>query len=188
MRIALRSVALIALVAVVAGSGCAPKIDFAALERPARAAELDAYDVFVGTWNWEAEVLNSDAPDNRWTGKAQWRWALDKRYLHGTMSAKGAHTDFEAAGIWSWHPQAKKYKWWMFNNWGYPQEGTASYDEQAKCWTMNYTSVGLDGTTSYGYYRMTVAGADKLDWELVEWADLTHLVKKLEMKGAYTRQ
>ena len=33
-------------------SGCAaPKVDFSQIERPARAAELDEYNVFVGSWD-----------------------------------------------------------------------------------------------------------------------------------------
>ena len=189
MNISRKAVALVALLAVASASGCAaPKVDFAGIERPARAAEMDAYKTFVGDWNWEAEVLNADEPGNRWTGEAHWKWILEERCLHGMMSAKSAHAAFEAAGVWSWHPQAKKYIWWMFNNWGYPQQGTATYCEKSKTWVMNYTSVGLDGTTSYGCYRMTVAGPDKLEWDMVEWADAMRLFKKLEMKGTYTRQ
>ena len=170
-------------------AGCgAPKVDFSTIERPPRAAELEAYDVFVGSWDWEAEMLNAAEADKTWTGKADWKWALDKRCLCGTMSAKSAGAEFEAGGIWSWHPKTKKYIWWMFNNWGYPQEGTACYDEDSKCWTMDYTSVGLDGTASYGQYQMKVVCNDLLDWRMDEWADAMHLVKKMEMTGKYKRR
>nr|NIP84766.1 hypothetical protein [Planctomycetales bacterium] len=53
---------------------------------------------------------------------------------------------------------------------------------------MKYVSVGLDGTTSYGYYQMKVVDDDTLDWEMVEWADALHLAKKLEMTGTYKRK
>ncbi len=183
-----RLVVLGAAVAVWMASGCAaPKVDFSSLERPGRAAELDAYNVFVGSWVWEAEVLNAEAGDKAWTGKAEWKWTLDKRCLHGMMSAKSASAEFEAAGIWSWHPRKKNYIWWMFNNWGYPQEGTATYDAESRCWKMTYESVGLDGTTSYGQYKMKVINNDTLDWRMDEWADMTHLMKKLEMTGRYKR-
>ncbi len=170
-------------------AGCAaPTVDFSQIERPARPAELDAYKVFEGEWTWEAEVVNAEGEDKEWTGEASWGWALEDRWLHGQMSAKSANAEFEAGGIWGWHPQKKKYVWWMFNNWGYPQEGTASYNEESKTWCMKYTSVGLDGTTSYGCYCVTVAGDDTLEWKMVEWADALHTFKKLEMTGTYTRK
>ncbi len=53
---------------------------------------------------------------------------------------------------------------------------------------MDYKSVGLDGTTSYGRYHMTVVDDDTLDWRMEEWADGLHLVKKMEMKGTYKRK
>ena len=174
---------------ILAASGCAaPMIDFSGIERPERAAELDAYKVFVGQWTWEAEVVNAEAPDNKWTGEASWAWSLDDHWLHGQMSAKSANAGFDAGGIWGWHPKAKQYKWWMFNNWGYPQEGTALYNEDSRTWTMDYQSVGLDGTASYGCYHVSVVDDNTLDWDLTEWADAFHMAKKLEMKGTYKRQ
>ncbi len=180
---------VLAAAAVMVVSGCAaPQIDFSALQQPARAAELAAYDVFVGKWIWEADVANAEGADKHWTGDAKWEWTLDDRCLHGVLSAKGAHAEFKAAGVWSWHPKDNKYIWWMFNNWGYPQQGTAKYDEATKTWTMPYQSVGLDGTTSHGCFTMKTVDNDTLDWSMVEWADMLHMVKKLEMTGTYKRQ
>ena len=174
---------------VCAAAGCAaPKVDFAKIKQPSRAAELDVYNVFVGKWKWEAEMLNAEGPDRTWTGTAEWTWALDNRYLHGNMEAKSANAKFTAEGIWSWHPTKKRYLWWMFNNWGYPQEGSASYDATRKLWTMDFVSVGLDGTKSYGRYRMTVVDADTLTWTLDEWADMVHSIAKVRMTGTYKRQ
>lgn len=176
------------LPSVVALSGCAaPKIDFSTIQRPPRPVEMDAYDTFVGSWNWHAELLNADK-NKEWTGTAEWTWSLDDRVLHGRMSAKSGDTEFEAAGVWSWHPTKRKYIWWMFNNWGYPQEGTAKYDAETKSWVMTYTSVGLDGTTSHGRYEMKPVDENTLDWSMVEWADALHTIKKLEMTGTYTRK
>ena len=177
------------LVAAMLLPGCAaPTIDFTTIEQPPRAEELSAYDVFVGKWIWQAEVVNAEGPDKNWTGTAQWRWTLNDRTLHGLMSAKSANTGFDAAGVWSWNPQSKKYIWWMFNNWGYPQQGTANYCDESKTWTMTFTSVGLDGTTSYGCYQIKVLDNNTLEWTLDEWADLFHMFKKLEMKGTYRRE
>ncbi len=169
--------------------GCqAPTIDFSTIQRPARAVELDAYDVFVGTWKWDATVLNAKAGEEKWSGSAEWKWALDKYVLEGHLSARGAHAAFDADGIWSWHPKAKDYMWWMFNNWGFPQAGTARYDAATQTWRMPYKSVGLDGTYSYGLYTMQVKDKNTLDWTMTEWADALHCAKKIEMKGTYTRQ
>ena len=172
----------------VLGGCAAPTVDFATIERPARPAELEAYNVFAGTWNWEAEMLNAEGPDKTWTGTAEWRWTLDKRCLFGLMSTSNPRTAFESEGIWSWHPKSKKYVWWMFNNWGYPQEGTADYDEDNRTWSMRYTSVGLDGGTSHGKYTITVVDDNTLEWSMAEWADALHLIKKTEMTGTYHRK
>jgi hypothetical protein len=184
-RMAVWAVPLVALLA----SGCAaPKIDFANIKQPARAAELDKYNVFVGQWTWEAELLNAQGADKQWTGTAEWKWTLDNRCLHGTMSAKCPDAKFDSAGVWSWHPKDKKYIWWMFNNWGYPQEGTATYDETNKCWSMDYKSVGLDGTSSFGRYTMKVVDPKTLEWTMHEWVDFTHMTSKMEMKGTYKKK
>ncbi len=168
--------------------GCSAKtVDFSSLQRPERAAELAAFDMFVGNWTWEFQTLNADEKNKSWSGTAKWEWTLDKRCLHGLMSAKSADSQFETAGIWTWHPKSKEYIWWMFNNWGYPQQGSACYDADKGAWTMSYSSVGLDGTTSYGEYRMTEVDADTLRWEMTEWADLLRMIKKVEMRGTYKR-
>lgn len=169
--------------------GCTAKVvDFSSIQRPARAAELSAFDVFVGEWDWDAEVVNAVDADKEWNGTAQWSWILDDRCLHGSMSAKSANAQFETAGVWSWHPKKNKYIWWMFNNWGYPQEGTAKYDADAKEWSMPFKSIGLDGTTSHGLYTLTVINNDKIDWTLTEWVDVFHTIKKYEMQGSYVRR
>ena len=188
MQAGLRTATLVLPLGAMLVAGCAaPKLDFSKLVRPPRAAELDAYDTFVGSWTWEATVLNSVDPEDKWTGTATWRWILDRRCLHGVMSVRSAHADFDADGIWSWDAKAKKYRWSMFNSWGYPQEGTADYCSQTRSWTMRYRSIGLDGGSSYGRYIMTVVDDDTLDWQLVEWADPLHVFKKIEMSGTYKR-
>ncbi len=180
---------LLAPLAMATAWGCAaPNVDFSTMKQPARAAELDAYNLFVGDWDWKAEVVNTEGASKQWSGSATWAWTLDSRCLHGVMSSKSAEAAFNAAGVWSWHPAKKQYIWWMFNNWGYPQEGTATYDKSAKKWTMDYTSVGLDGTASTGCYTMQVTDKNTLDWRMTEWTDALHTVMKLDMKGKYIRK
>ena len=189
MNDTLKSVLLAAGTIVFLTAGCsAPKVDFSTIERPPRAEELDAYDVFVGSWDWKAEMIGVEGPDRMWTGRTEWEWSLDKRCLQGTMSAANPSAEFKATGIWSWHPKRGKYTWWMFNSWGYPQEGTAKYDTDDRRWEMPYKGVGLDGSASHGLYRMTVVNRDVLEWRMIEWADATRLIKKMEMRGTYTRR
>jgi hypothetical protein len=186
---ALRRIAVASLAAAVLAGCGAPKVDYAKIQKPARSADLDVYNVFVGTWDWKAEIVNAaDPADKNWSGMAAWEWALDNRALHGMMEAHSERTKFEAAGLWTVHPKSGKYMWWMFNNWGYPQEGSARYDAETKTWTMQYTSVGLDGTTSHGEYTMKVVNPSLLDWHMTEWADGLHMVKKIEMNGTYTKK
>ena len=177
----------------VALTGCtARNVDFSQIKQPARAPELDAYNAFVGDWNWTAEVVNAEGASKHWKGTASWQWTLDNRCLHGTMSSKTADAQFDTAGIWSWHPTRKKYIWWMFNNWGFPQAGTAKYCDNCPgckgCWKMKYRSVGLDGTPSYGLYTMKVVDKDTLEWTMNEWVDAMHTIKKIEMVGTYKRK
>ncbi len=186
----LRTIAVLAVtVSACSGLGCAARnVDLSQVERPARSPKLSAFDVFVGSWNWQAEILNADEQSRHWSGTARWEWTLDKRCLRGTLVAKSQAQNYEASGFWSWHPVQRTYVWWMFNNWGYPQEGSATYDESAKRWTMNYRSIGLDGTRSYGRHVLTVVDSDTLEWSAVEWADPLRLIKKIEMQGTYKRQ
>ena len=186
----IRSVLVVAMaVAVEFAAGCVTaEVRFSEIERPARSAELDAYDVFVGSWEWNAEMVYPESSDTAWTGTADWSWTLDKRCLKGHMSAKSAQAEFESDGIWTRHPRSGKYIWSMFNNWGCPQRGTAKYDEEANSWRMGYKSVGLDGTTSYGRYTMTVVDDNTLDWLMVEWVDPLHTIKKIELQGTYKRK
>lgn len=180
-----------AALVVLAGAlvGCnAVKVDFAKISRPARAAELDAYNVFVGTWDWEAWVENAEGAGRKWTGTAEWKWSLDKMVLEGEMIAASPAAQFKAKGLWSWHPTRYNYIWTMFNDWGYPQHGKADYDPKTKTWRMKYTSVGLDGTRSHGRYIMRVIDNDTLEWSMEEWASRLHLIKKLEMSGTYKRK
>ena len=168
--------------------GCGDKtVDMSQIQKPARPAELDNYNVFVGKWDWKAEMLNADAAHRNWSGTAEWEWALDNRGLHGRMMSSGGNISFESAGLWSVHPKSKKYVWWMFNNWGYMQNGKASYDADTRTWKMPFKSTGLDGTASEGEYRITVVDNNTLKWELHEWA-MMHMAKKIEMKGTYTRK
>jgi hypothetical protein len=185
-----RTVLVIAMVAAVelAGGCAASKVSFSDIQRPDRAPELDAYDAFVGSWTWEAEMVYPEGLSEAWTGTADWSWTLDKRSLKGHMSAKSEHAEFESEGIWSRHPKSGKYIWWMFNNWGCPQQGKAKYNEETSTWSMPYKSVGLDGTTSYGKYTMTLVDKDTLDWNMVEWALPLHMIKKMELQGTYKRK
>jgi hypothetical protein len=169
--------------------GCAaPKVDFAEIQKPSKPPQMARFDVFVGTWNWEAQRIAEGEPVETWTGTAKWDWVLDGTYLHGEMSSTGPHQSFSSRGYWGWHPTRNRYQWWMFNDWGFPQEGSARYDEDRKTWTMDYVGVGLDGTTSYGRYTITVLDAETLAWTMTEWADWTRWFKKIEMTGTYKKR
>ncbi len=168
--------------------GCGERtVDLSKIHRPPRSNEMSAFDVFVGSWIWQAEMTNADAAHKSWTGTANWQWTLDQQCLHGQLSARSGDVAFDTAGVWTWDAKAGKYIWWMFNNWGYPQQGTAKYDAVNRSWTLNYSGTGLDGTASTGQYRIKVVDNNTLDWEMTEWTTL-RLAKKMEMKGTYTRK
>lgn len=169
--------------------GCAAhEVDFSTITQPARAGELDAFDAFVGSWTWEAEVVNATGEGKCWTGTAEWRWSLDRRCLVGDLHARSNLAGFDATGLWTFNPKTRRYVWTMFNSWGYPQSGTAKYDDSTRTWTMRYRCVGLDGTGSYGRYTMKVVDADTLEWRQREWADPMYLILKMELRGTYKRR
>ena len=86
-----RGTLLVACGVLLSSFGCTAKdVDFSTIQKPARAAELSAFDVFVGEWDWDAEVVNAVDADREWSGTAAWSWILDDRCLHGSMSAKWA--------------------------------------------------------------------------------------------------
>lgn len=178
---------LSALTLIVTGCQMTP-IDVSQLQRPDRPGQLEAYDAFVGQWTWEATMGNAEGAGKQWHGTAEWNWTLDKRVLEGKISAASGSTEYEAKGFWSWHPTSHRYIWSMINNWGYPQSGKASYDQVNRRWRMDYVSVGLDGTTSFGRHILTVTDSNTIDWNLHEWADPLHLIPKMSMTGVYKRK
>jgi hypothetical protein len=177
------------MTAVVFAAGCsAPTIDFADIQRPDRPAELDHFNVFVGSWVWEAELMNAEGEARNWSGTAEWGWILDDRCLHGLLSAKSTEAQYDSAGVWTFHPKKKRYEWTMYNNWGYPQHGKAKYDTDTKTWMMTYSSTGLDGRKSYGRHKLQIVSDDEVKWCNEEWADPLHMFKKFDMQGVFKRK
>ena len=169
-------------------AGCGPvEVDFATIEKPQPAPELAPLDCFVGDWTLEAERTLKEGNVEKWTGTASWKWVLSDMYLHGDLTVSGP-TSFVASGYWGWHPIKKIYVWRMINDWGYPQEGTATYDDETKKWVMNYKGIGLDGTDSWGRYILTWLDDNTIEWAYHEWADGLKMIKKVEMQGAYKRK
>ena len=171
-------------------AGCGPaNVNFSQMEKPAPSPELRNFEPFVGDWTWEAQRIPAEGDPMKWSGTAHWEWALGGTYLKGEMTSSGEGQSFSSEGYWGWHPKRKTYVWWLLNDWGYPQEGTATFDADEKLWTMDFQGVGLDGTTCYGTYTVHVLDENTLEWTLDEWADPTRFaIKKLQMTGAYRRK
>jgi hypothetical protein len=96
-------------------------------------------------------------------------------------------TKFEAEKGVGWHPREKS----TFGNvqqLGLSAARHARYDADDHCWTMDYQSVGLDGTTSHGRYTVHVVDSNTMDWSMTEWRFPFHIGKKVEMTGKYTRK
>ena len=184
-----RTIVTLCIVSALALTGCmSPKAGFAEIQKPATPTQMSDFKDFIGSWTWEAQLSTGEGEPEEWTGSATWDWVLGGTYLHGELTSTGPHQSFASSGYWGWHPTRRTYVWWMLNDWGYPQEGTAAYNAAEKQWTMNYHGVGLDGTTSHGRYTMKVVDQDTLEWTMTEWADLCRLFKKIEMTGTYKRR
>ena len=92
--------------------------DLGSLVRPERAAEMDAFDVFVGAWDFKAEMMEVEGPNRMWTGLAEWKYSLDGRCLIGAMSLSNPQTQYQSEGHWTWNPGKQRYEFAIYNDWG----------------------------------------------------------------------
>ena len=184
------STAVIALTSI-AFVGCAePKVDFEPMEPPPRPAELDRLDVFVGTWEGTAEITVPGSDEvMKTTGRNTTEWRYDKRFLvedfEADMGDIGAMTGLSLS---TWDPQAKKYRTWMFSNWGEASTGTLTYCEKSKTWYWKSQGTNpMTGKMSYGKGQATLVDDNTYEWSWKEWDNALYWGEPMSMKGTSHR-
>lgn len=155
--------------------------------RPPRSEEVESLGYFVGSWDWFVEG-QLDGAAAQWSGSAEWDWTLDRRCLQGRIAGRSGNLSVEMAGVWTWHPTERRYMWWLFNDWGFPQEGTAALDAASRRWTFDYVGVGTDGQSTFGRYTVVAEDANTFSWRMDEWADALRLSRRAELAGTFHRQ
>lgn len=175
-------------------AGCQqPRIDISEMMKaPPRPAELARLDRFVGTWEGQAEMSapgSDKVVTSNGVNTVSWEadgWVLVE-HLEVEMGQEGGK--MTGVGLWTWDPQARKYRTWWFDNYGAVNQGTASYDEGSDTWRMKGKAhyAGRGKTTAYeGTSRMI--DDDTITWEYTEWASPWKLNKLMHIKGTSHRR
>ena len=183
--------AIVGMLALLAAglTGCQqPNMD-EMMKPPARPAELDQLNVFVGTWEgtYEMTMPGVDKPK---TGKGldtfAWdadKWVLAER-MDGTMDG---HKMF-GTGLWSWDAQHKRFAYYSADSYGMTMTGTGSYDAEKQIWHMKgCTRDTLHGHQSVGEGTVKFVDNNTMEMTWSEW-DSLHLCKFMEMKGTCHRK
>ena len=179
--IALTTIALI---------GCAEqKFDLQAMkdmEPPPRPAELDHLGMFVGTWEGTADMTMPGCDEViKITGKNTTEWRYDKRFLvEESEMDLGEMGTMTSMSVSTWDPQAKKYRVWMFSNWGEADTGTMTYCEKSKTWYWRSQATNpMTGKVSYGKGHATSVDDDTMEWTWQEWDNALYWGEPMSIKG-----
>lgn len=181
------SAIVLAAVAAVALTGCAPKMTVAEMkdQMPKRPAELDRLNMFVGHWEGTGECRMEMLDEPLKTqGVSEIQWAGDNWYL--VEQGRFTMGDFEpmkGLGTWSYDTHAKKYRSTWVDSMGSTGLGEATYDEKTGTWKWSGDTYGPWG-------KSRISGTLKFpDENTMEWTMAEHmgLAKTMEMKGTSKR-
>jgi hypothetical protein len=173
-------------------AGCQqPKMDMAdMMKAPPRPAELAHLDMFTGTWKGSSEMTMAGSDETMTSsGVFVGSWDADKWILTGRMHVMvGEGERVEAIGHWMWDAQAKKYRLWMADNYGYMAHGSATYDADTR--TFHYHN---DLIHTLSGKRMKMKGWTRfINDDTMEWHETGYdawgLTKKWEMTGKSRRE
>lgn len=165
-------------------------MDMDAMVQPARPAELNHLDQFVGTWNgeWTMKVAGADEPVTG-SGTNEIRWGVGNRYLVETMTMNmGEGKTGNGMGLWTWDPRAKKFRTWWFDDWGMNGKGTATYCPGCRCFCFKGKSYNMEmGMSTVGEGCMQFVDDNTMEWcwrERIPWTPF----EIMQMCGKSTRQ
>jgi hypothetical protein len=176
-----------AIAAVVVLTGCMPKMTREQLRsmKPARPAELDRLNAFVGKWQFEgtATMAGLDEPLKLW-GTSEGRWDGGNWYVvsHGVFNMEeiGAMTGGEA---WTYDTKAKVYRQVFVEEGGTSGSGTATFNAETNTWKMTSKRYGAMGESTFK------GECKQLDANTMEFTgtECSGLMKVGEFKGTMRR-
>lgn len=192
-RIRLAGVAVVLLALTFAGCH-QPDMDLSEMMKlQPRAAELAHLDIFVGNWEGigKAEMAGNDELITT-SGKESAHWEADGRILVDTYEYTMADVEDKYKGVcvMLWDPKAKKFRSWSFSNYGEVGEGTMTYDEATRTWTMK--GKGYDPATGHrtcGHGTVTFQDDNTQTWKWTEYARWLFLkFEIMEFEGKSVRK
>ncbi|MCK6455038.1 MAG: DUF1579 domain-containing protein [Phycisphaerae bacterium] len=162
-------------------------------KKPDPAPEMARLEAFVGNWGGTAEMVMTEEmkknmpPNmkNTFAGANKSDWAMGGMFLkHEGWYEMGEGQKVNYVELVTWCPQNKKYRSWMFNDWGEVGEGWMTMDADGKHCTMEYKGMRPDGTASKGCGTMTIKDPSTMEWTFTEMGPHG----KMEFKGVSTKQ
>jgi len=159
--------------------------------RPQRPAELDKLNMWVGKWEGTDEhKMMGVAETLKSTGTSEVSWDDTGWYLIEKADYQmGEMGKMKMCARWAYDPKAKKYRVWMFDDWGQQGVGTAKYVEKDRKWYFTARSKGTLGSTfGRGCAKFVDDNTIEMTWS--EWAswDIFRLFKFMEMTGTSKRK
>ncbi|HUU99207.1 MAG TPA: hypothetical protein VM487_26030 [Phycisphaerae bacterium] len=170
--------------------GCQQQqVDMAEMMKP-RPAELDQLEMLVGTWEGTAETKVAGS-DEVMTGEGveTYSWDADKWLLVNHFEYKtGDEGEMRGLAIWTWNAKAEKYRIWSFDNGGYCESRSATYDQETKTWHFKGKSRNtVSGEKFVGKGSSQMVDSDTQEWNYTVW-DGWKLRKLMEFKGTSHRK
>jgi len=115
--------------------------------------DLGALQGLIGEWDYEAITILPDGEEEVSGGSASIRPDLGGRFLVGRTRQDDGES--EALQIWTFCPDRKTYRQWLFHSDGEAVEGIGKYDESMR--SLTWETEAVDGTA----YKRTERFADE---------------------------
>ncbi|UCE59693.1 MAG: DUF1579 family protein [Phycisphaerales bacterium] len=171
-------------------TGCMPKFTIEDIKNmtPERPVEIDKLEMFVGTWETEAEMNMSGLDEVlTGTGVGTMSWKADKRYLvEESEFDMGELGKMSGMGMWTYDPKSRKYRNYWFDSHGSVGRGTSKYCEESRTWYTKATSRGPWGKTK-GKGTTKFVDDNTIEWSWTEW-DGSGLFKVMDVSGTSRRK
>jgi hypothetical protein len=166
-------------------------MDPSAMKPPARPAELDRLEPWVGTWQSTGEMKMSDGKTMHMTGTFTIGWECDRTVLVERMEE--TCDEMKDMGkiygliVFTWDAHEKEYETAFFNNMSMSADGDMKYNEATKTWTM--TGEGYNpmlGQKTHWIGKITMPDSSTMEWTWTTW-DAWKMKKLEEGKGTAKR-
>lgn len=172
--------------------GCAKpqQMDPSAMKMPARAAELDRLEQWVGTWQSTGEMKGPDGKTMHMTSTSTVGWECDRNVLVERMEGTCEEMkDMKMVGmvVYRWDPNDKEYETAFYDNMGMAADGDMTYNEATKTWTMKGEGYNpMHGQKTHWVGQVKMPDSSTMEWTWETW-DAWKMKKLEEGKGTAKR-